>query len=106
MKNRRRRGLEESQKKRRRFLLAVVLFINGYLFFSFFFGDMGLFKAVKMKRQYSRLQAEIASLRQENDAMAKRVEALRTDPLYIEELARGQLGMAREGELVYEFYDR
>ena len=67
--------------------------------------EMGTLNLIRMKRQYNRLQAETQSIRQENQILSRRIEALKTDPAAIESLARDQLGLAKEGELVYEFYD-
>ena len=105
MKNRSKEALEQSRSKRRRFFLALLLFVNAYLLLSFFFGEMGTLKVIKMTRERAHLREGIQSLQQGNDALSRRIAALKTDPHTIEALARNRLGLAKEGELIYEFYD-
>lgn len=81
------------------------LFVNSYLLLSFLFGDMGTLKAIKLKKTYAQLRQEIAYLKKENERLSGRIKALKTDPYTIESLARNQLGLARRGELIYEFFD-
>ena len=84
---------------------AAALFINGYLLLSFLFGEMGLLKYIKMKQAYSQVNEEIRTLRSDIEKLTRRIEALKTDRLTIERMARDRLGLAREGELIYEFYE-
>ncbi|HZR46500.1 MAG TPA: septum formation initiator family protein [Candidatus Manganitrophaceae bacterium] len=105
MKNRSKGAADLSRRKRRRLFLGVAFFLSGYLLLSFLFGEMGMVNSLKMKRTYAQIQEEILSLKRENEALTHKIEALKSDPHYIESLARNQLGMAKEGELIYEFYD-
>ncbi|MFQ5780692.1 MAG: septum formation initiator family protein [Nitrospiria bacterium] len=105
MKNRSKKKVEKALKKKRRFVWTVLLFINAYLLLSFFFGEMGLFKSIKLQRTHSSIRQEIHFLRRENQDLTERIKALRNDPFYIERLARNRLGLVKEGELIYEFYE-
>jgi cell division protein FtsB len=50
---------------------------------------------------------EAAVLRlQENAALRTEIARLRSDPKYLEALARTRLGLARSDELIYRFLDR
>lgn len=106
MKNRTKQEVEQEGLKRRRFFLSLLTFINGYLLLSFFFGEMGMLKVIKMTRERSHLTESIQSLQRENAVLTQRVVALKTDPHTIEVLARDRLGLAKEGDLIYEFFDR
>ncbi|MBI1864307.1 MAG: septum formation initiator family protein [Nitrospirae bacterium] len=79
------------------FLLGI------YLFFSFLFSDMGLVNYLRLGQTARNLEAEIAALKKENDRLRDEVEDLKTDPQTIERLARERLGMAREGDTVFQF---
>jgi cell division protein FtsB len=57
----------------------------------------------QMKREIERLRADNATLRARSEALAKTVQRLRTDPAYIEKLAREDLGWVREGDTVLKF---
>ena len=53
-----------------------------------------------MRDELSSANAEIASLRDENATLAGQVRALKEDPRAIEDIARHELGMVHEGDLV------
>lgn len=53
-------------------------------------------KREEVRRENERLRREVRSLRRE-------VEALKSDPHAVERIARDELGMVREGELIFQF---
>ena len=42
-------------------------------------------------------------MRAENERLAREVEALRTDPRALEQVARADLGWVRPGEILFDF---
>ena len=90
---------------RKRMLLAAGILLALYLLASYTLGEMGLVKYYRMKAQYNALTEEIATLRQDNARLMRDVHALKTDPACIERIARDELGLARQGEIVY-YYDK
>ena len=56
--------------------------------------------APQLEAELARTRAETARLRAQNARDAGEIEALRTDPAAVEDLARDDLGMVREGELI------
>lgn len=105
MENRSKGSADLSRRNRRRLFLGTALFASGYLLLSFLFGQMGTLNALKLKRTHAQIREEIVFLKRENEGLTGKIEALKSDPLYIENLARTQLGLVKEGELIYEFYD-
>ena len=99
------KALAHSQKKKHRLILAGMLFAICSLVFSFFFGEMGLFQFSKMRRALGQSQKEINLLVVENQRLLHEIEGFRTDPFYIEAIARERLGFVKKGEIVYEFYE-
>ncbi|MEW6324578.1 MAG: septum formation initiator family protein [Nitrospirota bacterium] len=95
----------QTSDRRRRWLktlgVTAAAFVLFKLLFSFVFSDMGIFTFVDLHRARHELRREIADLRQRNAKLAGQVQALRSDPVYIEALAREQLGMVRPGEQVF-----
>jgi len=91
--------------RRRRWLallgLAAAAFVLLKLLLSLLLSDMGVFTLLDLHRTRRELQQEIADLKEKNGKLADQVHALRSDPVYIEALAREQLGMVRPGEQVY-----
>lgn len=104
MQNKSRKKVKAGLRQRRWLIFGILLFMNGYLFLSFFFGGMGFFKAINMRKNHAAVQEDIRSLKRENIQLSQRIEGLKNDPLYIERLARDRLGLVKEGELVYEFF--
>lgn len=68
-------------------------------------GD-GLLRVWRMHREIDALERDLGALRARQDELARTVDRLRHDPLYIEKLAREELGMVREGETVLKFPSR
>lgn len=83
----------------------MALVVNGSLLLSLLFGEMGLLKFMKMKQTYARIRRENQAIQEENERLGRRIKMLKTDPDAIEQIARDRLGLAKEGELIYEFYD-
>ena len=100
--NRTSRHREHAGRRRGQILLGLGLLFLFYLVLSFFLGEMGFFRYIKLRYQREALTAQIASLRESNTELAARVDALKTDPDCIERLAREQ-GMVKDGETVYQY---
>jgi cell division protein FtsB len=81
--------------------LAAAAFFLSKLLLSFVVSDMGVFTFVDLHQTRRELRQEITDLQQRNQQLAEQVRALRSDPVYIEALAREQLGMVRPGERVF-----
>jgi len=97
------RGTREGRRKK--LLLAAGVLLGIYFLASSILGEMGLVKYYRMKSRHSSLTDEIAMLKQDNVRLRREVRALKTDPAYIEKLARDNLGLARKGEIVYYYAD-
>jgi len=89
--------------RRKKILIAAGALFVIYLFVSFIFGEMGLVKYYRMKSHYNALNEEIDRLKQDNAKLSKEVYSLRSDPAYLERVARDKLGLARQGEIVYYY---
>ena len=87
----------------RKVIVAAAILLALYLTANFIFGEMGVIKYYRMEAQYRALTQDIAMLKQDNAKLAREVRALKTDPNYIELIARDKLGLARPGEIVYYY---
>lgn len=67
------------------------------------FGERGILRGVQANRDKEALQAEIQRIEAVNQELRKEIEALRSDRGYIEGVARRELGLVKEDELVYQF---
>jgi cell division protein FtsB len=74
--------------------LAVVLAV---------FGVKESVRAWQMRRDMHATEREVEALRAKQAELTRTIDRLRNDPLYIEKLAREEMGMVREGETVLKF---
>ena len=75
-------------------VLAVVLAV---------FGVKESVRAWQMRRDMHTVERDLTTLRSQQEQLSRTVDRLRHDPLYIEKLAREEMGMVREGETVLKF---
>ncbi len=88
---------------RKRPILLLFLFL--FLLFGFFtfFGDKGLFHLLKLKKEMERIKETNLKIEEENQKLREEIRRLKQDKRYIEEIARKELGMVKEGEILYQF---
>jgi cell division protein FtsB len=67
------------------------------------FGDRGILRALQAGRQKAALQEEVRQLEAVNAELRREIESLRNDRRYLEAIARKELGMVKDDELVYQF---
>jgi cell division protein FtsB len=67
------------------------------------FGVKESVRAWQMRRDMHAVELEVQTLRAKQEQLTRTVDRLRNDPLYIEKLAREEMGMVREGETVLKF---
>lgn len=84
--------------------LPVVPLLLALLLLGFaLFGDRGILRAVQAGRQKAALQEEVRQLEAANTELRQEIESLRNDRRYLEAIARKELGMVKDDELVYQF---
>jgi cell division protein FtsB len=64
------------------------------------YGGSSLARVMQMKREVDNLERDIATLREETGRLTKTIDRLRSDPEYIEQLARESLGLVKPGDKV------
>lgn len=67
------------------------------------YGASSLVRVLHMRGEMDAMEKDVAALRLQTEKLANTVERLRTDPLFVEKLAREDLGLVREGETVLKF---
>ncbi|MEZ4254250.1 MAG: septum formation initiator family protein [Polyangiales bacterium] len=65
--------------------------------------EQGLPRYRALREEYGNLEVENDELRDEVRSLARETEALRNDLATLERIARDELGMVREGEIVFQF---
>lgn len=84
-------------------LLIVLIFFLLGLQFRLWAGEGSLGHLVSLKRDMAKQQAHVDTLEEHNRVLLAEVVALKNGSLMIEEKARTQLGMIKEGETFYMF---
>jgi cell division protein FtsB len=79
---------------------ACVLLVNGL------FGEHGLTETFRAQRARAQALRELNQLKQENASLRDMARRLLDDPAMIEAVARGQLGLVREGEILVTVRDK
>jgi cell division protein FtsB/cell division protein DivIC len=88
--------------RKRRILILIIIFllILGSLTF---FGEKGIFNLLRLRKEVARIKERNLKLEEENQKLKEEVKRLQSDKRYIEEVARKELGMVKEGEIIYRF---
>lgn len=68
---------------------------------SFFFSDRGLPELQHARTRVAELRADIARLEAENTKLRAEIDSVKRSSYAIERIAREDLGMSRNGEVVY-----
>lgn len=90
---------------RSRALQYGLAFITIVLIVDALVGEKGFVDTLRARRQYRELAAVLAQKRQENARLRDEIRRLRDDPSRIEAVAREDLGLLREGEVLFIVHD-
>jgi len=88
--------------KKKRLLLLILLFLLILGSFTFF-GEKGIVHLLRLQKEVARIRERNVKLEEENEKLKEEVRRLGSDKRYIEEIARRELGMVKEGEIIYQF---
>ena len=78
--------------------MSIVLLFAMLLFIVF--SDNGLADLYQLKNERDRLIGENGNLTEENLKLYRSIKRLKSDPAYIESIARKELGMIRKDEII------
>ena len=84
-------------------ILILVLFLFLIVGFFTFFGDKGIIHLLRLQKEWDRIKETNAKIEEENRKLREEVKRLQYEKRYIEEIARKELGMVKEGEVIYQF---
>ena len=89
----------------RRTARYLLLFVTGALVLNALVGERGLLATLTANRLHAELSDRITGLRQDNESLREEARRLREEPTAIEEIARRDLGLIREGERLFILSD-
>jgi len=88
------------KKKRILLLIFISSLILGCLTF---FGEKGIIHLLRLQKELDRIKESNIKMGEENQKLREEVKRLQYEKRYIEEIARKELGMVKEGEIIYLF---
>jgi cell division protein FtsB len=86
---------------RSRALQYALVFITVVLVVDALVGEKGFLDTMRARRQYSEAASALTQKRQENARLREEIRLLRDDPARIEAVAREELGLMRDGEVLF-----
>lgn len=86
--------------KNQNILLSISILLLLALFFFIIVSEHGLADLRFLKKERDRLVEESKNLTRENQAISVEIDRLRHDPAFIESVARQELGMIGEDEII------
>ena len=81
-------------------LISITSVLLAALLFFIIVGEYGLADLILLKREQGRLAEKSEQLTQENLSISIEIDRLKHDPEYIENVARKELGMIGEDEVI------
>lgn len=84
-------------------LLSLVTLVLLNILLVIVFGDRGLVEVGHLKGERDRLLRDTHALKEKNLSLRREIERLKTDPAYIEHIARQELGMIGRDEVIVRF---
>ncbi len=85
---------------RQTLLLNLSILLLAALLLIIIFGDKGVNDLRELKNERSRLIGINLELERENQRLYREIKRLKTDPSYIENIARRELGMVGKGDVI------
>ena len=85
---------------RQKILLAIAVAAVSIMFFMIVFGDNGLADLRLLKNKSRQLDVRNAQIAAENLELHRKIDRLKNDPAYIENIARQELGMVAPDEVI------
>ena len=84
---------------------GIVFLIFFSLAIVFIFGDHGVLKLYKIKKERREIQKKIADLREEKEKLKSEKSKTENDLGYIEKIAREKYKMVKPGEKIFKVID-
>lgn len=85
---------------RQSLLLSLAILLLAALLLLIVFGDNGINDLRKLKTERGKLIGINLKLERENQGLYREIKRLKTDPGYIENIARQELGMVGKDEVI------
>jgi len=88
-----------------KFYIAPLTLFFILMVFLTLFGDHGILELKKLTNKHNGIRSNISAIKSENEGLLVEIDKLKTSKQYIENLARKDFGMVKDGEIVFLFQD-
>ena len=90
---------------KRNYIIYIVVFSSVTLLLAVLvaFGQHGLLDLHKMRKEKDRSLAIMEELKEKNNLLAAEIRRLSEDRQYLESVARKELGLVKDNEIIYRF---
>jgi cell division protein FtsB len=87
-------------------IALVLLILLVWVQYKIWLQDGGIPEVIQLQQEVEQTRQEVLELQQRNSSLEAEVRDLKTGLEAIEERARSEMGMIREGEVYYQVIDR
>lgn len=87
-------------------ILAILFVLLIWLQYKLWLGDGGIPEVVQLEEEIESVQGEVDRLQERNNALNAEVVDLKKGIEAIEERARSEMGMIKQGEIYYQVIDK
>ena len=81
----------------------ITLILLGLIVFWLAFGDRGFVHLFRMEKERQNYLEKIRKLEKANQDLMEQINKLKEDKEYIEKMARKELGLVKEDEIIFRF---
>ena len=98
--------LHLSPAQTRLFLRIAVVLMAILLSWVVFAPDYGILASLQKNSRLRELENKTIHLEENNRALTQEIERLKTDPAYLEDVARKEQGLLKKNEYLYDFSEQ
>jgi cell division protein FtsB len=86
-------------------LIILVIGLIVIVWYFILFGGKGVIRIIQLEQERHRIVREGNLIKNENRNLKEEIRRLREDPKYLESVARRDLGLIKENEILFIFED-
>jgi cell division protein FtsB len=91
---------------KRKWLSILLIGLILLVWYFSLFGEKGVIKIIRLRRERNRIIADVNRMQEENERLQEEIRRLREDSRYLESVARRDLGLIKENEILFIFEDK
>ena len=88
---------------KKRWLSILLIGLILLVWYFALFGEKGVTKIIQLRRERDRILADVTRIQEENKMLQEEIKRLREDSRYLESVARRDLGLIKENEILFIF---